>query len=209
MKNCFSILSLTGFIFFISCNGGKENANKLSIQKIVTTEDSVRQLIEEQDSVFQAQITKTNLLLDEKNLKENTGLHEFRFYLYRPKFVGPFTFIKVNFKDSILYIKEFDERFPEMGEGKDTIYLSKSIKLSREEIRKLNYLIEYSMFWSLEPIAERNYILDGSTIIYEARQPNVRKFCPFLRTYHHVTRYACHNSDFENLAGFLMKKTRE
>ena len=76
-----------------------------------------------------------------------------------------------------------------------------------DDLNKINYLIDKSMFWSLETHEPKRMILDADAYLYEGRQTVDKKWDDaYKKDYHLVIRYAQRNFDFVNLGQFLMYK---
>jgi hypothetical protein len=177
-----------------SC-GQKDNNNKTSGAQQSTPLNSTPKF----DNYFSEALT----LLKESNLRDSSQImKEFRFF-YIPAFES-YKFLKLNWQDSSMTIKEFLTKKPD-GSGVDTLLSSKTIKFGSEDFVVLGQLIDKSMFWSLEP----NIIslsIDGSLYIYECRQLIRKKMLKNEKVYHIVRCTSPKNTDFANLGQFLLFK---
>ena len=148
-------------------------------------------------------IEKTILALKEINLNNDTTcIIETRFYFFQPRFRGLNEFYKINYSDSNLYLKEFTLVDPS-GAGRASIYSTKTIKLTSQDFKKINQLLDKSLFWSLKTLIESPPYFDSDTYIYESvRNENDRKI-KNKRHHHFAYSYAPTNKDFINFGQSL------
>ena len=138
----------------------------------------------------------------------DTSQHIFRFTLLRPKFTGNLCFAEVNYQDSTFEFYEFDLKGPD-GTGKDQILSKTKRKISKSELSTLDYLIDYSMIWSLEAEeTNKQHYLDCHTDIYEASIPN-DKFGDVKKNYCFVKRFCSQNKDFVNLGQYILSIAKQ
>jgi len=145
---------------------------------------------------------KTLLVIKEQNLASDTTLkQETRFYFHQT--TGNIReFYKINYDDSTLIFKMFTQASPKEI-GKDSIYLTKIIKLSAHNIKTIAVLLDKSKFWSRNTLTESNYSpFDGDHYKYESvRIENSET--DKKRHYHSVISYAPTNQDFINFGQYL------
>jgi hypothetical protein len=142
-------------------------------------------------------------IVREKSLRNATEVEEFRFY-YFPLFSSN-KFFKLNFRDSILTVKEFLTKKPD-GSGSDTLLNSKNVKFSSHDFKTFHTLIDKSLFWALDSNLFRLSI-DGESYVYECRQVTHQDIGKAQNSYHIVRCSSPTNSDFVNLGQFFLFKS--
>lgn len=151
------------------------------------------------------QISDLLKILHENSIRhQDTMAHEFRCY-YFPPYRENKLYIKLNYLDSVLTIKEFQSKYPD-GSGSEALLKSQQIKLHINDFKTINSLITKSMFWSLESVLYPYISIDGETFIYECRQPMPKKRVGVQKNYHAVEAMAPQNFDFVNLGHFFLLK---
>ncbi len=190
-KNMRTTLKFLTFLTFLSCDRpnpeSKNTSAKADTLKISTT----------------FEIAKTVSALKEKDLNnDTTGIIETRFYFFQPRFRGLHEFYKINYSDSALYLKEFTLVGPD-GSFNDSIYLTKTIKLTNQDFNKINRLLDKSMFWSLKTLIESTPYFDRDTYIYESVRIEKERKISNKRHHHFVYSYAPTNKDFINFGQYL------
>lgn len=148
-------------------------------------------------------IKNTISVLKEKDLNnDTTGIIETRFYFFQPRFRGLYEFYRVNYSDSTMCFKEFTLVDPS-GAGKDSIYSTKVIKLTNQDLNIINKLIDKSMFWSLKTLIESTPNFDSDTYIYESVRNEKGRIISGQRHHHFAYSYAPTNKDFVNFGQYL------
>jgi hypothetical protein len=144
-------------------------------------------------------------ILNEKSISDiDTMAHEFRCY-YFPPFRENKLYFRLNYHDSVLTIKEFQNKYPD-GSGAETLINSQNIQLGINDFKLIDSLITKSMFWSLENFVYPYISIDGETFIYECRQPMPKKITEVQKDYHVVKGASPKNFDFANLGQFFLLK---
>ena len=148
-------------------------------------------------------IKKTIAVLKEKDLStDTTGIIETRFYFFQPRFRGLFEFYRINYSDSTLCLKEFTLVDPS-GAGEDSIYSTKTIKLTSQNLKNIDRLLNKSMFWSLKTLIESTPYFDSDTYIYESVRIEKERKSNNKRHHHWAYSYAPTNKDFINFGQYL------
>lgn len=194
------IIKLLLILTIVSC-GRQSIDNTESIIKKDTLKNST--LLQADKTTGAFNLEKTLVVLNEKNLKQDsTNKLETRFYFLQPPFRGYYEYYKLNFSDSTLHFKQFTEIRPD-GSGNDTIYLIKTIKLTKQNIKIITRLQDKSMFWNLKTLIEsEQYPFDSDTYIYESVR--FEKNENGSHQHHHlVYSYAPTNKDFINFGQYL------
>lgn len=179
------------FLTILSCSRQNPETKTISVKvdtlKVSTTFD----------------IQKTILVLKEKDLtSDTTGKVETRFYFFQPLFRGLFEFYKINYSDSTLCLKKFTLVDPS-GAGKDTIYSTKTFKLTSQNLKNIDKLLDKSMFWSLKTLIESTPYFDSDTYIYESVRIEKQRKTVNKRHHHFVYSYSPTNTDFINFGQYL------
>jgi hypothetical protein len=179
------------FLTIVSCSRQNPETKTISVKtdtlKVSTTFD----------------IKKTISVLKEKDLaSDTTVILETRFYFFQPLFRGLFEFYRINYSDSTLCLKEFTLIDPS-GAGKDTIYSIKTIKLTNQNFKRIDKLLDKSMFWSLKTLIESTPYFDSDTYIYESVRIEKERKTGNKRHHHFAYSYAPTNKDFINFGQYL------
>ena len=200
MKILLSI-SISTLLIFIACS----NPNVEDRNGVVT----ISQKKDTLEIATTFEITKTVSALNEKDLNnDTTGIIETRFYFFQPRFKGLHEFYKINYSDSSLCLKEFTLVEPD-GSGNDSIYSTKTIKLANQDFKKINILLDKSMFWSLKTLIESTPYFDHDTYIYESVRFEKGRKTSSKRHHHFVYNYAPTNKDFINFGQYLRFLARQ
>lgn len=188
-----TILIFLIFFTILSCTRKNSETKNISVEE---EEDTLR--------VFTtSDIQKIITVLKEKDLTtDTTGIIETRFYFFQPRFSGLFEFYRINYSDSTLCLKEFTLVDPS-GAGEDSIYSTKTIKLTSQNLKNINKLLNKSMFWSLKNIIESDLYFDADTYIYESVRVENKRKSNSKRQHHWVYSYAPINRDFINFGQYL------
>ena len=174
------------------------------------TDEQSKPEVEKKDTIVkQSFIERLTLALGETQLSsKDTSEIEFRYFYICPTFEAPNQFYKIRYNDSVLIRKTFLYKDP-TGSGIDTVLTTSEFKLSKEDLITIKFLVEKSMFWSLEEkeIFPVDY-LDCNYSVYEIVS---EKFIGHqkMRQYKRVERYCPQNIDFVNLGEYLKYKAKE
>lgn len=169
-----------------------------------------KQEVERKDSIIKPSLfERLTKAMGEKYLNpKDTSEMEFRYFYMCPAFEGPNQFYKISYSDSVLIRKTFLYKDP-TGNGVDTLLTTSEFKLSKEDLKTIDFLVEKSMVWSLEEKEEFpvNY-LDCNYIVYQIMG---EQFIGTKKTrqYKRVERQCSQNIDFVNLGEYLKYKAGE
>ena len=140
-----------------------------------------------------------------KPLNENPNIEKGFRFVFMPRFGGTFYFFEINYSDSTLRSTEFTKKRPD-GVGENVITKENPIiKLKYEDFDELEYLINNSMFWTLESegLAPRSF--DPFNYMYEAKQLLEEMYEDFYKPYHLVMRCNPQNREFLLLGEYIKK----
>ncbi|MBP7810591.1 MAG: hypothetical protein KA163_14960 [Bacteroidia bacterium] len=119
-----------------------------------------------------------------------------------------YKYFRLNFADSIVTIKEYRTKLPD-GSGKDTLFSSRTIKFTTEDLKTLDKLVTNSLFWSLDKAVYPYIAIDGIAYTYECKLPKpstTKSIFETRRQYHSVSARNSKNMDLCNLGQFFALK---
>ncbi|MBL7937388.1 MAG: hypothetical protein JNM51_16400 [Bacteroidia bacterium] len=193
-----TIIKILFVLTFVSCDRQSSDNNETLTKKDTLNNPTILQA---DKTTGEFNLEKTLAVLNEEK-QDKANKPETRFYFFQPPLRGLYEFYKINFSDSILLFKQFTQIRPD-GSGKDSVYLIKITKLTRQNLQTIAALQDKSMFWNLKTLIESDrYPFDSDTYIYESIR--IEKNKNDSHQHHHlVYSYAPTNKDFINFGQYI------